>query len=196
MRVGDRLGEDRPAAAQRIEDVFAEQREGNGEEDARDRSDRYGVEGQRCRARHVARAECAADGRRDAATHGAGREHLHQHHHRKHERDGGEFDGAEDADVGRLADRDERRHRHGHQVRYGEAQQRRQDGRGDERVRRQAPRLFPGLAVCAAGARRHAGHCLCHRSSSQPLRLAVRRSPRCFVLGAKARPSAITGKVT
>ena len=90
-------------------------------------ADRQRMHGKCGRALAVAGAERAADGRRDAAAHRAGRQHLHQHDEGKDQRDGSQLRGAEDAHVDGLENRHQCGDEHGRQIGRSQAQERRQD---------------------------------------------------------------------
>ena len=164
-RIGQGFVEHRTGAAEGAKDRRAEDQEEPAEEQPGRRPDHHRVERQRIGALDVAGAERAGDRRGDAAAHGPGREHLHQHDHGEHQRDGRQLRRAEDADIGRLADRHRGDHQHRRQVRQGQAQQRRQD-----RPLQQSVAASPRWQLPSGRAGREArGPAVrCHHSGSAP----------------------------
>jgi len=84
----------------------------------------------------VAGAERAADRGGDTAAHGARRHHLRQHDEGEHQRDPGQRFDAEPADVGGFGHRHQGAAEHRDRIGKRKPQQRRQDRRGYQAVRR------------------------------------------------------------
>ncbi len=128
MRVGERLRQRVALAAEQAIESVAEGEQQCGERQSAAERDDERVRDEALGRVLAARAERARERRGHAAAHGAGGEHLHQHHQRKDERQAGERRGAQAPDVVGVGDRHrglkERERRPGR----GEARERRDDG--------------------------------------------------------------------
>ncbi len=113
---------------------------------AAERADDQRMQRHRLHPRRVAGAKGARQRRRHTAAHGTRREHAGEHRERKHQPHRRQRRNAERADVEGFGQAHQHRHRSGHDIGCGQAQQRAQDRPRQQRVRR---------GDCGGRARRH-----------------------------------------
>jgi hypothetical protein len=97
------------------------------------------------------RAQSAGNGRRDAAAHGTGRGHLHQHDHREHQRHARQRIGAQLADKVGLDKPNARLRQHHQHIGRSQSQQRGRNGRLQQHAGARVQGV--GHVVTAAAAR-------------------------------------------
>jgi hypothetical protein len=123
--IGQCRAERGPASAHRAIEPWAAAKHAKHEGEPQRHRDRERVEHQGIGIVAATSAQRTGDRRRDAAAHGPCRHHLHQHHHRKHQRDARKGGGPELTDEISLDQPDRSLCPHHQHVRRGEPQQRR-----------------------------------------------------------------------